>query len=90
MRALEAQRYKFSGADECIKVTKGSMMILKGERIANLYKLIGSFIVGDALATTEKKDTIRLWRMRLGHISERDLQALCKQKCSTRYQILQT
>jgi len=29
--ALEAQGYKFSGADGGIKVTKGSMMILKGE-----------------------------------------------------------
>ena len=29
--ALEARRYKFSGANGCIKVTKGSMTILKGE-----------------------------------------------------------
>jgi len=39
---LEARGYKFSGADGGIKVTKASMMILKGERIANLYKLIES------------------------------------------------
>jgi len=37
--ALEARGNKFSGADEAIKVTKGSMTILKGERITNLYKL---------------------------------------------------
>ena len=37
--------YKFSGADEGIKVTKGSMMTLKGERTANLYKLTGSIII---------------------------------------------
>ena len=34
--ALEAQGCKFSGADEGIKVTKGSMIIFKGERPANL------------------------------------------------------
>jgi len=31
LEALEARGYKFSGADEAIKVTKGSMTILKGE-----------------------------------------------------------
>ena len=30
-------------------------MILKGERIENLYKLTGSIIVGDVSAATEKK-----------------------------------
>ena len=58
--ALEARRCKFSGADRAIKVSKGSMMILKGERTANLYKLIGRIIIGDASATTEKDDTTRL------------------------------
>ena len=52
--ALEARGYKFSGADRGIKVVKGSMTILKGEQIANLYKLTGSIIAGDALAATEK------------------------------------
>jgi len=56
---MEARGYKFSGADGEIKITKGSMMILKGERIVNLYKLIGS--IGDASAATEKEDTTRLW-----------------------------
>ena len=58
--ALKAQGYKFFGADEWIKVTRGSMMILKGERTANLYKLTGSIFIGDALAATEKEDTTRL------------------------------
>ena len=58
--ALEARGYKFSGADGGIKVTKGSMMILKGERTTILYKLTRSIIVGDASAATEKKNTIKL------------------------------
>ena len=41
---LKARGYKFSSADGEIKVTRGSMMILKGERTANLYKLTGSII----------------------------------------------
>ena len=52
---LKAQGYKFSGADEGIKVTRGSMTILKGERTINLCKLTWSIIVGDASATTEKE-----------------------------------
>ena len=59
MRALEARGYKLSGADGAIKVTKGTMMILKREQTTILYKLTRSIIVGDASAT-EKEDTIRL------------------------------
>ena len=45
------------------------MMIFKGERIINLYKLTKNIIVGDASTTTEKEDAIRLWHMRVGHMS---------------------
>jgi len=76
--ALEARGYKFSDAYGGIKVTKGSMMILKGKRTINLYRLIGSIIVCDALAAMENEYTTRFWYMRLGHISERGLQAIHK------------
>jgi len=76
---LEALGYKFSGADGCIKVTKGSMMILKGERATNLCKLKEDIIFGDASSVTEKEDTTKLWHMRLGYVSERGLQALHNQ-----------
>jgi len=78
MGALEARGYKFSGVDGGIKFTKGSMTILKREQTANLYKLTGSIIVGDASTAIEKEDTTRLWQMRIRHMSERDLQALHK------------
>jgi len=52
------------------------MTILKGERIVNLYKMIGSVIVGDPSAATKKEDSKRLWHMRFGHMSVRGLQAL--------------
>jgi len=54
------------------------MMILKGERTANLYKTIGSIITNDSLAATEKKDTTRLYHMRLGHMKEQGHQVLHK------------
>jgi len=74
--ALKARGYKFSGADGVIKITKGSMTILKGEQTTNLYKLTGNIIISDASAATE--DTTRLWHMCLRHMSERGLQALHK------------
>ena len=58
MGDLEAQGCELLGADGGIKVTKGSIMILKGEQTTNLYKMKESFIVGDASAAT-KEDTIR-------------------------------
>src|SRR3954462_13045212 len=74
--ALEAQGFKFSGEDGVIKVSRGSMTVLKAERVANLYRMKGSIIAGDASVSTEKEDTTRLWHMRLGYISERGLQLL--------------
>ena len=76
LEALEARGYKFSGAYGGIKITKGSMTILKGEQTTNLYKLTGNIIISDASAATE--DTTRLWHMCLRHMSERGLQALHK------------
>ena len=60
LEALDARGYKFSDVDGEIKVTIGSMTILKGERTTILYKLTRSIIVGDASAATEKKDTTKL------------------------------
>ena len=66
--ALEAQGYKFSGTDRVLKVTKGSMTVLKGEYMMNLYRVIRRVVIGDAFVTTEKEDTSRLWHMHLGHM----------------------
>jgi len=90
LEALNAQEYKFSGANKGIKFTKGSMIILKGERTAKLYKIIESAIVGDATVAADKEDTTKLWHMRLGCMSERGLQVLHKKGCYTRYQISQS
>ena len=57
---LKAQVCKFSSAEGGIKVTKSSMTILKGERIANLYNMEGIIIVGDASAAMENEDITKL------------------------------
>jgi len=63
--ALKAQGCKFSVADGGIKVTNGSMTILKRERTVKLYKMTESIIVGDISAATKKENTTRFWYMRL-------------------------
>ena len=89
LRALVAQGYMFSSTDGGIKVTKGSMTILKGEWTANLYKMIGIIIIGDVSITMEMEDTTRLWHMCLGHMSKLVLKSYTK-GYSNRYQILRT
>ena len=75
--ALEAQGCRFVGEGGGVTVTKGSITVLKGDRVRNLYSMVGSIIVGDvSAAAAEKEDTTRLWHMRLGHMSERGLQVL--------------
>ena len=71
---LKAQECKFSGMAGAIKVTEGSMMVLKAERTTNLYKEIGSVVIGDASVATE--DTTKLWHMHFRHMSKRCLRAL--------------
>jgi len=46
------------GTNGVLKVTKGSMTVLKAERATNLCKVIGSVVTGDASIAI--KDTIRL------------------------------
>jgi len=65
----------FSGSGGALKVTKGSMMVLKAEHTTNLYKAIESVVIDDAYVATEK-DTTRLWQMLLGHMSKQGLRAL--------------
>ena len=60
MGALEAQGYKFTGVDGALKVIRGFIMVLKAERMMNLYRVIGSMVIGDASVATEKEDTTRL------------------------------
>ena len=63
-----------------LKVTKGSLVVMKGVRDRNLYCLKGSTVTGILAASVgSDDDATRLWHMRLGHTGEKSLQALTKQ-----------
>jgi len=77
--ALKILGLEVSIKDEILKMTKGSMVILKGVRWNNLYYLNGSTITGQVLTSIDTDDdSTRLWHMRFGHTGEKSLQALTK------------
>ncbi|XP_073099673.1 uncharacterized protein [Elaeis guineensis] len=70
---LDENGCSYSGSNGVIKMKKGALIVLKGEKIGSLYKLIGKIITDDATVTfSSDKDATLLWHARLGHINERD------------------
>ncbi|KAK2992130.1 hypothetical protein RJ640_019386 [Escallonia rubra] len=66
-----------------IKVSKGAMVITKGQKIRNLYKLIGNTVIGGASVSTHassSNDKSDLWHKQLGHLSEGGMLELHKRK----------
>jgi hypothetical protein len=64
-----------------IRVCKGSLVVMKGNKVDGLYLLQGSVIIGSAAVSSSDdsdSDTTRLWHMRLGHMSERGMTILSK------------
>ncbi|KAK2971427.1 hypothetical protein RJ640_025377 [Escallonia rubra] len=56
-----------------MKVSKGAMVIMKGLKTENLYKLIGDTVIGRASVSIHARssnDNPELWHKRLGHLSE--------------------
>ncbi|KAG9454909.1 hypothetical protein H6P81_007813 [Aristolochia fimbriata] len=74
--ALDSNGCSFNTTGGIMKVKKGSMVIMKGEKkVGNLYHLIGNTITGGAAVTScdDEDDATILWHRRLGHMSERGL-----------------
>jgi hypothetical protein len=63
-------------------VSKGSLIVMRGDlKSANLYRLRGTIITGDAAVISNSlstSDATNLWHMRLGHMSELGLVVLSK------------
>ncbi|KAL4031342.1 hypothetical protein IC575_009619 [Cucumis melo] len=63
-----------------MKVTKGSLVKLRGTLRHGLYVLEGTIVSGSAaIASGKVTDMSMLWHKRLAHVSERGLQALSQQ-----------
>jgi hypothetical protein len=71
---LDSLDYGYSAKDGVMKITKGAMVIMKGKKIGNLYKLLGDTVIGGAAMSTlaePNNDNTVLWHMQLGHLGER-------------------
>ena len=78
---LDSLGYDYLAKNGVMKITKGSLIIMKGNKIDNLYKLLGDTVTGGAAISTlvePNDDNIVLWHMQLGHLGERSMFELHK------------
>jgi hypothetical protein len=70
---IEAMGFKFSADNGVLKVSQGNCVVLKAERINNLYYLKGSTVTRSTAVVSFASNTsnTKLWHMRLGHMSEK-------------------
>ena len=64
-----------------MKITKGALMVMKGQKVSMLYRLIGNTVVGRVAVTTPVESSTndtKLWHIQLGHIGERGMLELHK------------
>ena len=79
MGTLDSNSYGYNSEVRVIKITKGAIVVMRGEkRIKNIYKLLGSTVVGGIAFVESESDCTVLWHMQLGHISERCMLELHK------------
>ncbi|KAI5323960.1 hypothetical protein L3X38_033033 [Prunus dulcis] len=83
LETLDKNGYSFKAIGGKLIISKGSLVIMKGEVQPNcLYRLCGTTVTGGAAVSTSKDsdDETQLWNLRLGHMSERGMQELHNRK----------
>ena len=77
---LDQMGCKIKLENEVLKVIRGSITLMKGERINGLYSLLGKTVIGTVSnVSSNVTDKASLWHKRLGHVSEKGLIELGKQ-----------
>ncbi|KAH0773644.1 hypothetical protein KY290_010781 [Solanum tuberosum] len=69
---LDKQGYKYMSEGGTMKVTKGSLVMLKARLEDGHYTLAGSTIIGSINTSTvqlSNDDKTNIWHMRLGHMN---------------------
>jgi len=65
--------------DGVLKMTKGSMVVMKGVRQNNLYYLKGTTVTGQVKTSiSSDDDCTQVWQKKVGHGGEKSLQAPAK------------
>ena len=55
---LDDLGYSYTSKGGIMKITKGALMVMKGQKVSKLYRLIGNTVVGRVAATTLIKSSI--------------------------------
>ena len=66
MNTLNSLGYKYSGRDGVIKVSKESLIVMKGNKVYNIYFLQGSTVIGSIVVSSSNDldlDTTQLQHM---------------------------
>ena len=79
---LDGNGFNYKYANGVMKVSKGVLTVIKGQKlVGNIYKLMGTTIIGGAAIVEHELDnTTLLWHMRLGHMGECAMMELHKRK----------
>ncbi|XP_020250324.1 uncharacterized protein LOC109827718 [Asparagus officinalis] len=79
LSSLDSIGCSYTGEGGALRVTKGSLVVMKGSKVNSLYVLQGSTVTGSASVYSDvDRDTTQLWHMRLGHMSEKGVTILSK------------
>ena len=78
---LNGNGFNYKSTNGVMKVSKGVMIVMKGQKLVrDIYKLMGTTIVGGAATVEPELDSTGLWHMLLGHMDERGMIELHKRK----------
>ena len=78
---LDSYEFNYKSANGLLKVSKGVMTVMEGQKlVVNIYKLMGTTIVGGAAIVELELDNTTLWHMQLGHMGERGMMKLHNRK----------
>ncbi|KAG8472814.1 hypothetical protein CXB51_034622 [Gossypium anomalum] len=82
LSTLDSKGYRYTAESGVLKISKGSLVVMKGQRkTAKLYVLQGSTVTGNAAVASSSlsdDDITKIWHMRLGHMSENGMVELSK------------
>ncbi|TXG63619.1 hypothetical protein EZV62_010613 [Acer yangbiense] len=77
---LDASGFCYKAQNGTLKVTKGSLVVMKGEKKNGLYLLNSVAVTSSAAISSPKIDyKTSLWHRRLAHVNEKGLMELSKQ-----------
>ncbi|KAG8490593.1 hypothetical protein CXB51_013752 [Gossypium anomalum] len=84
LSTLDSKGYKYIVESAVLKISEGSLAVMKGQRkTAKLYVLQGLIVTGAvvvASSSLSNDNVTRLWHMRLRHMSENDMIELSKRR----------